>query len=47
MVNLQERADLINGLLNIESVPGKGTRIQVLIPLSEAASDLLQRGKVK
>ncbi|HEX7395308.1 MAG TPA: GAF domain-containing sensor histidine kinase [Anaerolineaceae bacterium] len=46
MVNLQERADLINGLLNIDSLPGKGTRVRVLIPLSEKAADLLQRGKV-
>jgi signal transduction histidine kinase len=46
MVNLRERADLVNGLLNIESAPGKGTRIRVFIPLTEEASDRLQRGKV-
>ncbi|HEX7568396.1 MAG TPA: ATP-binding protein, partial [Anaerolineaceae bacterium] len=46
MVNLQERADLINGLLNLDSLPGKGTRVRVLIPLTEKAADLLQRGKV-
>ena len=46
MVNLQERADLINGRLNIESVPAKGTRVRVLIPLTEKAADLLQTGKV-
>jgi len=46
MVNLRERADLVNGLLNIESAPGKGTRIRVSIPLTEEASDRLQRGKV-
>ncbi len=46
MINLQERTDLINGLMNIESAPGKGTRVQVLIPLTEMAADLLQRGKV-
>jgi len=46
MINLQERADLVNGLLNIDSAPGKGTRVRVLIPLTEKAADLLQRGKV-
>jgi signal transduction histidine kinase len=44
MINLQERTDLINGLLRIDSVPGKGTRIQVAIPLTDRASDRLQRG---
>lgn len=44
MVNLVERSQLINGLLNIDSVPGKGTRVQVFIPLNEEASDRLQRG---
>ncbi len=46
MINLQERADLVNGLLNIDSALGKGTRVRVLIPLTEKAADLLQRGKV-
>ncbi len=46
MINLQERTDLINGLMNIESAPGKGTRVKVLIPLTETAADLLQQGKV-
>ena len=46
MINLRERSDLINGLLRIDSAPGKGTRIQVFIPLTEEAADRLQRGKV-
>jgi signal transduction histidine kinase len=46
MINLRERADLINGLLRIDSTPGKGTRIQIFIPLDEEAADRLQRGKV-
>jgi signal transduction histidine kinase len=46
MINLQERTDLIDGLMNIESAPGKGTRVQIFIPLTEMAADLLQRGKV-
>ena len=46
MINLQERADLVNGLLNIDSAPGKGTCVRVLIPLTEKAADLLQRGNI-
>ncbi len=47
MINLRERTDLINGLLRIDSAPGKGTRISVLIPLTDEAADLLQRGLTK
>ena len=39
MVNLQERTELVNGFLNILSAPGKGTKVQVFIPLSEEAAD--------
>jgi len=45
MVNLRERAELVNGLLNIDSAPGKGTRIQVYIPLTEEAADSLHHAK--
>lgn len=45
MVNLRERAELVNGLLNIDSAPGNGTRIQVYIPLSEEAADRLHHAK--
>ena len=45
MVNLRERSELVNGLLNIDSAPGKGTRIQVYIPLSEEAADQLHHAK--
>lgn len=44
MVNLRERTELVNGLLNIDSAPGNGTRIQVYIPLSEEAADRLHHG---
>ncbi|RPJ20340.1 MAG: hypothetical protein EHM33_28660 [Chloroflexi bacterium] len=46
MVNLRERSELVNGLLNVDSAPGKGTRIQVYIPLSEEAADRLHHGKM-
>ena len=41
MVNLRERTELVNGLLNIDSSPGNGTRVQVYIPLGEEAADRL------
>jgi signal transduction histidine kinase len=44
MVNMRERAELINGVLKIESAEGKGTRIQVLIPMSEVAAERIRRG---
>lgn len=44
MVNLRERTELINGLLRVDSAPGKGTRVQVVIPVTEEATDRLQRG---
>lgn len=45
MINLRERTELVNGLLNIDSAQGKGTRIQVYIPLSEEAADRLHHAK--
>jgi len=45
MINLRERAELVNGRLNIDSAPGKGTRVQVYIPLSEDAADRLHHKK--
>jgi len=45
MVNLRERSELVNGLLNLDSAPGKGTRVQVYIPLTEEAADQLHHAK--
>lgn len=45
MVNMRERTELVNGILQIDSAEGKGTRIRVYIPLSEEASDKLRRGE--
>jgi signal transduction histidine kinase len=44
MINLRERAELINGVLNIDSAHGRGARIQLAIPLTEEASDRIRRG---
>ena len=45
MINLRERTELVNGLLNIDSASGKGTRVQVYIPLTEEAADQLHHAK--
>jgi signal transduction histidine kinase len=47
MVNLRERAELVNGLLNIESKSGRGTNVQVYIPLTEEAADRLHHARRK
>ncbi|HEX2697035.1 MAG TPA: ATP-binding protein, partial [Anaerolineales bacterium] len=45
MVNLRERTELVNGLLNVQSTIGKGTKISVYIPLTEEAADRLLHAK--
>ena len=39
MVNLRERSELVNGLFQLDSAVGKGTKIRVYIPLTEDAAD--------
>ncbi|MEK9163840.1 MAG: sensor histidine kinase [Chloroflexota bacterium] len=43
MVNMRERTELVNGALSLESAPGKGTRITVLVPLSDEARERLNK----
>lgn len=43
MVNLYERAELVNGILKIDSQRGRGTRIQVSIPMTIEAGEKLHR----
>lgn len=45
LVNMRERAELVNGILSIDSAEGKGTRVRLVIPLNEEAADRLRRGK--
>ena len=45
MVNMRERAELVSGILNIESASTKGTRVHMLIPLNEEAADRLHNRK--
>lgn len=47
MVNLRERAEMINGVLQMDSAPGKGTKVQVYIPLTEEAADRMRRARGK
>lgn len=43
MINLRERTELVNGVLRIDSGKGRGTRVQVVIPLTEEAADRIHR----
>ena len=45
MINLRERTELVNGLLDVQSQPGRGTLIQVYVPLTEEAADRLHHAK--
>ncbi len=47
LVNLRDRTELVNGVLDVQSVPGKGTRVQVFIPLTEEAADRLHHSTGK
>jgi signal transduction histidine kinase len=46
MVNLRERAEMVNGVLRIDSVPGKGTRVAVTIPLTLEAAERLHHSGI-
>lgn len=37
MVNMRERTELVNGALRLDSAPGKGTKISILVPLTDQA----------
>jgi len=41
MVNMRERTELVNGAIKLESAPGRGTKITILIPLSDEAREKL------
>lgn len=42
MVNMRERTELVNGVLELDSEEGKGTRVRVWIPLTEDAADKIR-----
>jgi signal transduction histidine kinase len=41
---MSERAEMVNGVFQLDSAVGKGTTVRVLIPLSEEAIERLRRG---
>jgi signal transduction histidine kinase len=43
MVNLHERAEMVHGVINIESALGQGTRVSVTIPMTVEAAESLHR----
>ncbi len=45
MLTIRERSELVNGYLEIDSAPGKGTRVSVLIPLTEGAVERARRAQ--
>ena len=42
MVNMRERAEMINGIVRIDSAEGRGTRVMIYVPLTEAAQERLR-----
>jgi two-component system sensor histidine kinase UhpB len=38
LIGMQERASLAGGQLNVESMPGEGTTVQVVIPMPETTA---------
>ncbi|HYO87039.1 MAG TPA: GAF domain-containing sensor histidine kinase [Candidatus Limnocylindrales bacterium] len=47
MVNMRERAELIDGLLEVESTPGHGTRVTVRIPLRSSNVNPDDDGRIR
>ncbi len=39
MINLHERTELVGGKIHIESAPGQGTRITLMVPLNEQVNE--------
>jgi signal transduction histidine kinase len=46
MVNLHERTERLNGMIKIDSLPGKGTRVRFFIPLNPEAVDRLHHASI-
>jgi signal transduction histidine kinase len=42
MVNMRERAEMVNGIVRIDSAEGRGTRVMVYVPLTEAARERMR-----
>lgn len=46
LVNMRERAELINGVFHVQSTPGKGTKVQIALPLSEEAAERIRNRRL-
>jgi signal transduction histidine kinase len=42
MINMRERAELVQGVFHVKSRPGEGTQIQIVLPLTPDAVDRLR-----
>lgn len=42
MLNMRERAELVQGVFHIKSIPREGTQIQIVLPLTPDAADRLR-----
>ena len=42
MVNMRERAEMLNGIVRIDSSEGRGTHVMVYIPLTDTAKERLR-----
>jgi signal transduction histidine kinase len=47
LINLKERTEMLNGVLNIVSAPDKGTTIHLRVPLSDEAANILHNHQHK
>jgi len=45
LMGLRERARLLQGTVEIDTAPGRGTRIRVAIPVPEAADESAETAK--
>ncbi len=43
MVNMHERAEIVNGIFKIDSAIGKGTSVKLAVPLTQEAADRIRR----
>jgi signal transduction histidine kinase len=46
LISMEERARLAGGTLSIESAPGKGTRISVIVPGSQVTAGKTEHGGI-
>jgi signal transduction histidine kinase len=44
MINMRERAELVNGILRVKSAKNEGTTVQVVIPLTDSGEERIRQG---